>query len=669
MQDRAALRRVGVPLAALVVALALAAATVSSARQATSLSLPIRAAFYYAWYPEGWGTPPYTRYWPSLGYYDSSKTPIIRKHIKAMRYAHIGAGIYSWWGFRISGNGTTQRFPLYLQAAHGTPFKWAVYYEEEGYRNPSPAEIQSDLRYIEQRYVSDPSYLRVNGRPVVFVYAGAGDGCAMADRWKEANTNGDYVVLNAVWVDTEPQLAAFRFSDEPAFASGVRVAAADFTGDGKVDVVSAPGPGAPPQVMVTETAGAPIASFLDGDPVDRSGRFVAAGDLTGDGVPEVVVGRDRASATTADVETGPIAAVTPEPSNVPPPPGISEPGVYPEQPTPPEKTPKAPPALQDETDAVARIDVFALSGGAATPITSFDTGLGAGARVAIADLDGDGKGEIVAASGSGGGNAVEIYDGEGHLLRSFQAYAASFNRGVHVAAGDVTGDGRPDIVTASANGSKTEVRAFDANGTQLLPGFDAYPGFGGAVSVAVGDVDGDGLGDVVTGAAGGPRVRSFSIRLGRASPLESFFAFDPSRSGQIYVAAGDATGRGAADIVGGPSASEGSEVRTFGSFRDCASQPDGWHEYTIPKSGEASLGRYSFTVSPGFFRPGDTVPYLDRDPNRWLQNVRNLASSNADWQLVVSFSEWGEGTAVESAREWASSSGYGTYLDALRVAG
>ncbi len=33
--------------------------------------------------------------------------------------------------------------------------------------------------------------------------------------------------------------------------------------------------------------------------------------------------------------------------------------------------------------------------------------------------------------------------------------------------------------------------------------------------------------------------------------------------------------------------------------------------------------------------------------------------------LVVSFSEWGEGTAVESAREWASASGFGAYLDAL----
>ena len=42
-----------------------------------------------------------------------------------------------------------------------------------------------------------------------------------------------------------------------------------------------------------------------------------------------------------------------------------------------------------------------------------------------------------------------------------------------------------------------------------------------------------------------------------------------------------------------------------------------------------------------------------------------MVASRARWQLILSFSEWGEGTAVESAREWASRSGYGSYLDVL----
>ena len=41
-------------------------------------AFPIRAAFYYPWFPEAWnqqGYNPFTNYTPSLGYYDSSTTP------------------------------------------------------------------------------------------------------------------------------------------------------------------------------------------------------------------------------------------------------------------------------------------------------------------------------------------------------------------------------------------------------------------------------------------------------------------------------------------------------------------------------------------------------------------------------------------------------------------
>ena len=41
--------------------------------------------------------------------------------------------------------------------------------------------------------------------------------------------------------------------------------------------------------------------------------------------------------------------------------------------------------------------------------------------------------------------------------------------------------------------------------------------------------------------------------------------------------------------------------------------------------------------------------------------------SAAAFKLVTTFNEWGEGSSVESATQWASSSGYGTYLDALHA--
>jgi hypothetical protein len=46
-----------------------------------------------------------------------------------------------------------------------------------------------------------------------------------------------------------------------------------------------------------------------------------------------------------------------------------------------------------------------------------------------------------------------------------------------------------------------------------------------------------------------------------------------------------------------------------------------------------------------------------------------MLASGERFQLITSFNEWGEGTAIESAPEWASASGYGAYLDALHAAG
>lgn len=162
-------------------------------------SFPIRAAFYYAWYPEAWFRDPvfpYSPFHPSLDYYSDADPHIVRGHTDAMLYAHLDAGIYSWWG-RDSYPQTDLRFWRYLAAARTTPFRWAVYYEREGYENPSVAQIRSDLAYLRDTYATKPAYLKVDGRFVVFVYGDGGDDCNTAARWREANTVGAYIVLKA----------------------------------------------------------------------------------------------------------------------------------------------------------------------------------------------------------------------------------------------------------------------------------------------------------------------------------------------------------------------------------------------------------------------------------------------------------------------------------------
>jgi hypothetical protein len=162
------------------------------------LSFPIRAAFYYPWFPTAWnqsGMNPYTHFHPSLGFYDSNDTGTIAAHLDQFRYAGIQAAISSWWG---QGDRTDRALPTLLQTtrATGSPVRWTVYYEQEGWGDPSVAQLSADLAYLRDRYAADPAYLRIGGRFVVFAYGDATDGCAMADRWRQANAKiGAYVVL------------------------------------------------------------------------------------------------------------------------------------------------------------------------------------------------------------------------------------------------------------------------------------------------------------------------------------------------------------------------------------------------------------------------------------------------------------------------------------------
>lgn len=158
------------------------------------MTRPIRAAFYYPWFPQTWGNldDPFTQYHPTAGYYSSDDTVLIAKHVAGMRYGHLDAAISSWWGQGQQRENT--RFPAQLAASNGTGFTWTLYYEKEGFGDPSSSELSDDLSYIKSRYAGNVNYLKINGRPVIFVYGGA-EACSMVDRWKAANTFGFYVVL------------------------------------------------------------------------------------------------------------------------------------------------------------------------------------------------------------------------------------------------------------------------------------------------------------------------------------------------------------------------------------------------------------------------------------------------------------------------------------------
>ena len=109
------------------------------------------------------------------------------------------------------------------------------------------------------------------------------------------------------------------------------------------------------------------------------------------------------------------------------------------------------------------------------------------------------------------------------------------------------------IVTGADAGGGPHVRVFDAqSGLEWLSIVPYHPSFLGGVRVATGDVNGDGVQDIVTtpGAGGGPHVMVFDGRTGGA--IASFLAYDPGFTGGLFVAAGDVNGDGRADIITAP---------------------------------------------------------------------------------------------------------------------
>lgn len=185
-----------------------------------------------------------------------------------------------------------------------------------------------------------------------------------------------------------------------------------------------------------------------------------------------------------------------------------------------------------------------------------------GVQVASGDLTGNGLDEIVTGSGIGGGPVVAAFDGNGQELFRFFAYEPEFRGGVQVAVGDVTGDGRQEIITGAAVGGGPVVAVFDHQGRELFRFFAYEPEFRGGVFVAAADVTGDGRAEIITGSGigGGPVVKLFS---GQGNQLNSFFAFDSAFRGGVIVAAGNTTGDQVAEIWTSPADGGGPHVRAF----------------------------------------------------------------------------------------------------------
>ena len=170
-------------------------------------------AFYYPWY----GTPEVSGHWrhwdginreekkiatsthyPAIGPYDSQDPEIMARHIHQAKEHGIDTFIFSWWG---KGDFSDRALPRMLEEAQEQDFKLSLYWERAPKRNGSRVEgsVQT-LSYVLEKYGDHPAFLRVDGKPVIFIY-GRVMGQIAWRQWKpiiektRAETGQDFLLI------------------------------------------------------------------------------------------------------------------------------------------------------------------------------------------------------------------------------------------------------------------------------------------------------------------------------------------------------------------------------------------------------------------------------------------------------------------------------------------
>jgi len=261
-------------------------------------------------------------------------------------------------------------------------------------------------------------------------------------------------------------------------------------------------------------------------------RGVAAGDWSGDGIPDLAFGTSAGVLLLRGRPDGlfaPVAALAGAPQGA----GALALG-----------------ALDGDllldlavaSPASATVTVLSGDGAGGFTLPRTVTLPGVPAEVAVADMNGDGRADLVVSSPGAGLVTVALADASFALAPSIDLAAG----GPAFAVALLDGDARPDIVVANLASGTASVFLADASGGFFAPSTLAVGG--SPASIAAGDVDGDGVADLVVGDLSGPAIAVF-LGDGAGGFTRRPDLLAPAGAAIARVAAGDLDRDGRADVA------------------------------------------------------------------------------------------------------------------------